>query len=106
MGEDQKILITRSGYQYALGAKGYVLISNPIVELLNLPLEEVEPRLQQLNAAMIATEPSFWDNRYFRLSTLNTYLQSLPREQVVETEDMRLYLLDPALVSAVQTALD
>lgn len=104
--EDQKILITRSGYQYALGAKGYVLIANPIVELLNLPLEEVEPRLREMNAAMLATEPSFWDERYFPLSTLNEYLLSLPAEQVVETEYMRLYLLDPALVPAAQAALD
>ena len=104
--EDQKILITRSGYQYALGAKGYVLIANPIVELLNLPLEEVEPRLREMNAAMLATEPSFWDERYFPLSTLNEYLLSLPPEQVVETEYMRLYLLDPALVPAAQAALD
>ena len=104
--EDQKILITRSGYQYALGAKGYVLIANPIVELLNLPLEEVEPRLREINAAMLATEPSFWDERYFPLSTLNEYLLSLPPEQVIETEYMRLYLLDPALVPVAQAALD
>ncbi|MBP3646592.1 MAG: hypothetical protein J6K55_09235 [Clostridia bacterium] len=106
VGDDQKILITRSGYQYALGAKGYVLISNPIVELLNLPLEEVEPRLKELNAAMLATEPDFWDERYFPLSTLNTYLESLPDEQIVETETMRLYLFDPALIDAAQAALE
>jgi len=104
--DDQKILITRSGYQYALGAKGYVLIANPIVDILNLPLEEIEPRLQELNAAMLATEPDFWDERYFPLSTLNTYLQSLPAEQVVETETMRLYLLDPSLVETAQAALE
>ena len=104
--EDQKILITRSGYQYALGAKGYVLIANPIVDILNLPLEEIEPRLQELNAAMLATEPDFWDERYFPLSTLNTYLESLPAEQVVETENMRLYLLDPSLIEVAQAALE
>jgi hypothetical protein len=59
-----------------------------------------------MNAAMLATEPSFWDERYFPLSTLNEYLLSLPAEQVVETEYMRLYLLDPALVPASQAALD
>ena len=104
--EDKKILITRPGYQYPLRARGYVLTSNPIVELLNLPLEEVEARLQSLNTAMLATEPDFWDERYFSLSTLHTYLESLPAEQVVETETMRLYLLDPSLVPFAQAALE
>ena len=103
--EDQKILITRVGYQYALRGRGYVLLTNPIVPVLNLPLEEVGPALAEMNAAMIATEPVFWDSRYFPLSTLHTYLQTLPEEQIVETEEMRLYLLDPSLVEAAQAAV-
>ena len=98
--ENQKILITRVGYQYALRGKAYVLTSNPIVPLLNLPLEEVGAELERLNVAMIATEPDFWDNRYYVLSTLNEWLSQLPEEQVVESESMRMYLLDPALVTA------
>ena len=100
VGEDQKILITRVGYQYALRGKAYVLTSNPVVPLLNLPLEEVGAELERLNVAMIATEPDFWDKRYYALSTLNEWLEQLPQEQVVESENMRMYLLDPALVTA------
>ena len=103
--DDQKILITRVGYQYALRGRGYVLISNPIVPLLNLPLEEVEGALRDMNVAMLATEPKFWDERYFPLSTLNIYLSQLPREQIIETETMRLYLLDRDLIPAAQAAL-
>lgn len=98
VGEDQKILITRVGYQYALGGKGYVLTTNPIVHLLDLPLEEVETELAEMNAVLLATQPDFWDNRYYPLSTLAEYLRSLPEEQVVETEEMRLYILDPSLI--------
>jgi len=54
---------------------------------------------------MLATEPKFWDERYFPLSTLNTYLSQLPREQIIETETMRLYLLDRDLIPAAQAAL-
>ena len=104
--DDQKILITRVGYQYALRGRGYILISNPIVPILNLPLEEVEPALKEMNAAMLATEPKFWDDRYFPLSTLNTYLESLPADQIIETETMRLYLLDRSLIPAAQKALE
>lgn len=103
--DDQKILITRVGYQYALRGKGYLLISNPIVSLMNLPLEEVESALRELNVAVLATEPSFWDDRYFPLSTLNTYLEQLPADQIVETEHMRLYLLDRSLIPVAQAAL-
>ena len=61
--------------------------------------------LNILNAAMLATEPAFWDERYFPLTTLHQYLQTLPLEQVVETVQMRLYLLDAALVPAARAAL-
>lgn len=96
--EEEKILITRVGYQYALDGRGYVLTSNPIVPLMNLPLEEVGPELERMNVAMLATEPDFWDERYYVLSTLNDYLEALPDDQVVETENMRLYLIDRSLI--------
>ena len=76
-----------------------------MVSILNLPLEEVGPELARRRVALIATEPGFWDDRYFGQSTLNDYLQTLPKEQVVETDSMRLYLLDPDLVPIAQSAL-
>lgn len=103
--EEETILITRVGYQYPLKGRGYLLLSNPIVPILNMTLAEIPPELERLNAAMIATEPDFWDDRYFPLTTLHQYLQTLPPEQVVETAQMRLYLLSPALVSAAHAAL-
>lgn len=104
VGEDQQILISRSGYQYALRGRGYVLNANPVVPLLNLPLEEVGPALQSRNVAMIATEPDYWDERYFGLSTLDEYLDTLPQQQVIQTPTMRLYLLDAALVPVAEAA--
>lgn len=96
--EDEKILITRVGYQYALGGRGYVLTSNPIVPLMNLTLEEIGPELERMNVAMLATEPDFWDERYYALSALNDYFETLPSDQVIETETMRLYLIDRSLI--------
>ena len=96
--EDRKILITRVGYQYALRGRGYVLTSNPIVPLMNLPLEEVGAALESINVAVVATEPAFWDDRYYPLSTLSDYLSTLPADQIVQTGGMRLYLLDRSLL--------
>lgn len=106
--EDEKILITRVGYQYALRGRGYVLTSNPIVPLMNLSLSEVGPALAEMNVAMLATEPGFWDERYYPLSALGEYLSALPEDQVVETERMRLYLLDRSLIpyAAIPDDLD
>jgi len=104
--EDQKVLITRVGYQYPLRSRGYLLTSNAIVPLMNLPAEEIEGALQELNAAMLATEPEFWDERYYPLSGLNGYLETLPAEQVIETDTMRLYLFDPSLVPHAQAWLE
>ena len=103
--EEQTILITRSGYQYPLRSRGILLTANPIVSLMNLPAEDVPAALEELNAAMLATEPAFWDERYYPMSGLNEYLETLPAEQIAETETMRLYLLDPALVSHAQAWL-
>lgn len=103
--EEQKILITRVGYQYALRGRGYLLTANPIVPLMNLPVEEVEGALAEMNVAMLATEPDFWDERYYALSALDEYLRGLPADQIVETADMRLYLLDRSLIPHARQAL-
>ncbi|MCE5342356.1 MAG: hypothetical protein LLF96_02045 [Eubacteriales bacterium] len=96
--QDEKILVTRPGYQYALHAKGYVLTSNPIVPLMNLPLSQVGDALRQMNVAAICTEPDFWDERYYALSTLSEYLNSLPDKQIIDDGTMRVYLLDESLI--------
>lgn len=103
IAEDQKILIPSVGYQYALRGKGYVLTTNPIVPLLNLPLDEVEEELSEMNVALLATEPSFWDKRYFPLSTLAQYLEALPSDQIIRTEKMRIYLIDRSLIPYANT---
>ncbi len=97
VGEDEMILIPRTGYQYPLHGRGHVLDSNPIVPVMNLSLAEVPAELERMNVAMLATEADFWDNRYYPLSTLAVYLESLPREQIVEHGGMRCYLLKPEL---------
>lgn len=98
---NEKILLTRMGYQYPLRARGYILTSNPIVPLMNLPLEEVEEALRKMNVALLATEADFWDERYFALSTLSDYLNALPAGQILEDGDMRLYVLDSALAQEI-----
>jgi hypothetical protein len=102
--DSEKILVTRAGYQYALRAKGYVLTSNPIVPLMNLSLNEIGPALKQMGVAALCTEPDFWDERYYALSTLSQYLNSLPAEQIVQDGDMRVYLLDTNLVGKLSAA--
>lgn len=103
MPEQEKILVTRPSYQYALRARGYVLTSNPIVPLMNLPLDEVGPALDAMQVGALCTEADFWDERYYALSTLSTYLNALPQEQIVQQGNMRVYLLDTALVGKLKT---
>lgn len=95
--DGDKILLSRAGYQYAIHARGYVLTSNPIVPLLNLPLSQVPQALRDMHVAALCTEPSFWDDRYFAQSTLSQYLCSLPPEQIVDDGAMRVYLVDASL---------
>lgn len=97
VADDERILVTRVGYQYALKGRGYVLTSNPIAPLMNLPLGEVGAALRELNVVAVASEPDFWDKRYYALSTLSEYLNALPPEQIIEGEKMRLYILKPSL---------
>ena len=104
--EDETILITQSGYQYPLKGKGYLLQSNPIASILNMTEEEIPGELERLRAGVIITSPSFWDDRYLIRSTLSDYLSKLPPEQIVETEALRLYLLDSSLVPIAQAALE
>ena len=73
---------------------------------LELCFGSAEAALKDMNAAMLATEPSFWDDRYYALSALSEYLNALPPEQIIETESMRLYLIDAALVPAAQAIYD
>ena len=94
----EKIIITRPGYQYALRSRGYLLTSNPIVPLMNLTVEQVPEMLAQMNVAALCTEPAFWDERYYAQSTLSAYLNTLPAEQIVQDGYMRVYLLDKSLV--------
>lgn len=101
--EDEMILIPRSGYQYPLHGKGRILDANPIVPVMNLPLEEVPAELERMNVVLLATESDFWDNRYYPLSTLAQYLESLPEEQRVEVGGMRYYLVKPELAQFAQT---
>ncbi len=100
--EDEKILITRVGYQYPLHGKGYLLTSNAIVPVMNLPLEQVAAELEKMNVVMLATEDGFWDNRYYPQSTLSEYLNTLPDQQLVEYGGMRYYLLDARLAHAAR----
>ncbi len=103
--QDEKILVSRAGYQYPLHARGYVLTSNPIVPLLNLPQETVPAALSELKVAMVATEPDFWDERYYAQSTLSSTLNTLPPEQIFEDAHMRLYVLNPAAAAALRAEL-
>ncbi len=104
--EDQRIIITREGYQYPLRARGYILTSNPIVPLMNLPADQIAAALAEQKVAMIATEPAFWDNRYYALSTLSAVLNALPPEQILQDGQMRLYVLDPTLSAAIAAELN
>lgn len=100
--EDEMILIPRTGYQYPLHGRGHVLDANPIVPVMNLTLEEVPAELERMNVVLLATESDFWDNRYYPLSTLAQYLESLPQEQRVEVGGMRYYLVKPELAQFAQ----
>ena len=106
VGDTQKVLLTRPGYQYALRAKGYILTANSIVPLLNLPLTEVEPALKAMGVAALCTETDFWDERYYALSTLNEYLSGLPAAQIVDDGHMRVYLMDKTLIGKLKPATE
>ena len=71
-------------------------------ELMNLSLEEVPAELERMNVVLLATESDFWDNRYYPLSTLAQYLESLPEEQRLEVGGMRYYLVKPELAQFAQ----
>jgi len=100
VGEEEMILIPRTGYQYPLHGRGHVLDANPIVPVMDLSLEEVPAELERMKVAMLATESDFWDQRYYPASTLAEYLETLPEAQRIEYGGMRYYLLKPELAEA------
>jgi hypothetical protein len=105
--ESEKILLTRMGYQYPIRSRGYILTANPIVPLMNLTLEELPGALRDMNVCMLATEPAFWDERYYALSALSDFLNALPPEQILQDgEYMRLYILDPEVARAVSGEME
>ena len=106
MQTNGNVLIPRSGYQYALQSRGLLLGSNAIVPIMNLPKEEIASALSAQNIVMVATEPDFWDERYYALSGLADYLRTLPTTQIIQTPSMRLYLLDDSLVSIAHAYLE
>lgn len=94
---EQKIVLTRAGTQYILHGNGYILTSDAIVPLMNLPLQEVPQALEDMDVAVVVTEPNFWDERYYSHSTLSVVLNALPPEQIFEDGTMRLYVVDPII---------
>ena len=104
LGEEDNILLSRDSYQYPLHSRGLTLLANPVVPLMNMTEEEIPGALETMQVKMVATEPDFWDERYFAKSTLAAYLNTLPKEQVLEDDTMRVYVLDEALLPAVQEA--
>ncbi len=104
--EGETVLVPSPAYQYALRGEAYLIPSNSVASILNLPLDQVAQELANRKVALVATDPDFWDKRYFALSTLNDYLETLPPEQIVETEAMRLYLLDESLAPVAREALE
>ena len=57
------------------------------------------------NVVALCTEPDFWDERYYALSTLSEYLNSLPPEQILSDGHMRVYLLDASLAEALRQSM-
>ena len=104
MGDGQNLLISRESYQYPIHSRALLLTANPIAPLLNLSLAEIPAALARLKVAAVATEPDFWDERFFAESTLNAYLRTLPAEQVIEEGGMRIYVLDAGLAAAYRAA--
>ena len=63
--DGQNLLITRDSYQYPIHSRALMLTANPVAPLLNLSLAEIPGELAKWNVAAVATEPDFWDNRFF-----------------------------------------
>ncbi len=104
--EDRKIIIARESYQYPLHSRALLLTTNPVAPILNLPLAEIPAALNARNVAAVATEPGFWDERFYAETTLSEYLSALPPGQIVQKDNMRLYILDADLAAAFHASYD
>ncbi|HPF86687.1 MAG TPA: hypothetical protein PK537_01370 [Candidatus Limiplasma sp.] len=104
--DDQTFLLTRESYQYPLHSTGLVLTTNPVVSLLNVSLEDLPAALAELHIAAVATEPGFWDDRFFSETVLNEYLSALPEDQILDDGNMRIYIVDADVAAAFHAAYD
>ncbi|MFH1880596.1 MAG: hypothetical protein ABIK64_07360, partial [Bacillota bacterium] len=104
--DDQNIIIARESYQYPLHSRALLLTANPVAPILNVTLEEIPAALAEKNVAAVVSEPGFWDDRFFAQSTLSDYLNALPPGQIVQEDNMRIYIVDAALAAAFQAAYD
>ena len=104
--DDQNVIIARESYQYPLHSRALLLTANPIAPILNLPLSEVPAELKEKNIAAVVSEPNFWDERFYAETTLSAYLNTLPPEQIVQEDTMRIYILDAELAAAFHAAYD
>ena len=102
--KDQNLIITRANYQYPLHSRALLLTANPVAPILNLPLEAIPDALAAQNIVAVVTEPGFWDDRLFAETTLNDYLCTLPPDQIVQEDNMRIYLTDAALAAKLHEA--
>lgn len=103
---DRKIIIARESYQYPLHSRALLLTANPVAPLLNLTLAEIPAALTAKNVVAVATEPNFWDERFYAETTLSEYLSTLPPDQIVQEDNMRIYILDADLAAAFHATYD
>ncbi len=106
LNDEQNIIIARESYQYPLHSRAMLLTANPVAPILNLSLAEIPAALAEKNVAAIVSEPDFWDDRFFAQSTLSEYVNAHPPEQIVQEDNMRIYIVDAALAAAVHAAYD
>ena len=104
--DEQNIIIARESYQYPLHSRALMLTTNPVAPILNLPLADIPTALAERNVAAVATEPSFWDERFYAETTLSAYLSALPPDQIVQEDNMRIYILDADLAAAFHAAYE
>lgn len=102
--EDQNLLIARENYQYPLHSRALLLTANPVAPLLNVTLSEIPAALAQRDIVALATEPGYWDDRFYGETTLSEYVKALPPEQIVQEDAMRIYILDAKLAAAFHAA--
>lgn len=104
LNDGQNIIIARESYQYPLHSRALMLTANPVAPIFNLPLKDIPAALAEKNVAAVAAEPNFWDERFYAETTLSAYLNALPPDQIVQRDNMRIYILDPNLAAAFNAA--